>query len=188
MGKYFNEFIEKLQLMIKKVAHVTDKVASASVELSATAEEISKGTDTLTSRASQTAAAVEEMNATVGQVAQNSGKAASLAQDTVKTAQEGGSVVSSTISGMQQLSDAVSNSATIISDLGKSSDQIGEFFTSDQTDDELQQIVIGFLIQAVRRRICGRLVLERSLLVGSIHAGLLSWFGLLDLESTHDSL
>lgn len=42
MGKYFNEFIEKLQQMIKKVAHVTDKVASASVELSATAEEISR--------------------------------------------------------------------------------------------------------------------------------------------------
>ena len=57
LGKYFNEFIAKLQGMIKKVAHVTDKVASASVELSATAEEISKGTDTLTSRASQTAAA-----------------------------------------------------------------------------------------------------------------------------------
>ena len=29
MGQYFNEFIEKLQHMIKKVAHVTDKVASA---------------------------------------------------------------------------------------------------------------------------------------------------------------
>lgn len=36
-------------------------------------------------------------------------------------------MVSSTISGMQQLSEAVSNSATIISDLGKSSvRQIGE--------------------------------------------------------------
>ncbi len=29
LGKYFNEFIEKLQNMIKKVAHVKDKVASA---------------------------------------------------------------------------------------------------------------------------------------------------------------
>ena len=103
MGGYFNEFIEKLQQMIKKVAHVTDKVASASVELSATAEEISKGTDTLTSRASQTAAAVEEMNATVGQVAQNSGKAASLAQDTVKTAQDGGTVVSSALVLMRDI-------------------------------------------------------------------------------------
>jgi methyl-accepting chemotaxis protein len=157
MGGYFNEFIEKLQQMIKKVAHVTDKVASASVELSATAEEISKGTDTLTSRASQTAAAVEEMNATVGQVAQNSGKAASLAQDTVKTAQEGGSVVSSTISGMQQLSDAVSNSATIISDLGKSSDQIGEIVrTIEDIADQTNLLALNAAIEAARAGEQGR--------------------------------
>ena len=42
-GGWFNVFIEKLQRMIRKVAHVTDKVASASVELSATAEEMSQG-------------------------------------------------------------------------------------------------------------------------------------------------
>ena len=157
MGSYFNEFIEKLQHMIKKVAHVTDKVASASVELSATAEEISKGTDTLTSRASQTAAAVEEMNATVGQVAQNSGKAASLAQDTVKTAQEGGTVVSSTISGMQQLSEAVSNSATIISDLGKSSDQIGEIVrTIEDIADQTNLLALNAAIEAARAGEQGR--------------------------------
>ncbi|MCC2643184.1 MAG: putative Methyl-accepting chemotaxis protein [Nitrospira sp.] len=157
MGGYFNEFIEKLQHMIKKVAHVTDKVASASVELSATAEEISKGTETLTSRASQTAAAVEEMNATVGQVAQNSGKAASLAQDTVKTAQEGGTVVSSTISGMQQLSDAVSNSATIISDLGKSSDQIGEIVrTIEDIADQTNLLALNAAIEAARAGEQGR--------------------------------
>ncbi|HET9961022.1 MAG TPA: methyl-accepting chemotaxis protein [Nitrospiraceae bacterium] len=157
MGAYFNEFIEKLQKMIKKVAHVTDKVASASVELSATAEEISKGTDTLTSRASQTAAAVEEMNATVGQVAQNSGKAASLAQDTVKTAQEGGAVVSSTISGMQQLSEAVSNSATIISELGKSSDQIGEIVrTIEDIADQTNLLALNAAIEAARAGEQGR--------------------------------
>lgn len=157
MGGYFNEFIEKLQQMIKKVAHVTDKVASASVELSATAEEISKGTDTLTSRASQTAAAVEEMNATVGQVAQNSGKAASLAQDTVKTAQDGGTVVSSTISGMQQLSDAVTNSATIISELGKSSDQIGEIVrTIEDIADQTNLLALNAAIEAARAGEQGR--------------------------------
>ncbi|MBV6470467.1 MAG: hypothetical protein NBKEAIPA_02382 [Nitrospirae bacterium] len=157
MGGYFNEFIEKLQHMIKKVAHVTDKVASASVELSATAEEISKGTDTLTSRASQTAAAVEEMNATVGQVAQNSGKAASLAQDTVKTAQDGGTVVSSTIAGMQQLSEAVSHSATIIAELGKSSDQIGEIVrTIEDIADQTNLLALNAAIEAARAGEQGR--------------------------------
>ncbi|MGH7258276.1 MAG: methyl-accepting chemotaxis protein [Nitrospiraceae bacterium] len=157
LGGYFNEFIEKLQKMIKKVAHVTDKVASASVELSATAEEISKGTETLTSRASQTAAAVEEMNATVGQVAQNSGKAASLAQDTVKTAKDGGAVVSNTISGMQHLSEAVSNSATIIAELGKSSDQIGEIVrTIEDIADQTNLLALNAAIEAARAGEQGR--------------------------------
>jgi len=156
-GGYFNLFIEKLQKMIGKVAHVTDKVASASVELSATAEEISKGTDTLTSRASQTAAAVEEMNATVSQVAQNSGKAASLAQETVKTAKDGGSVVSDTISGMQHLSDAVSNSATIIAELGKSSDQIGEIVrVIEDIADQTNLLALNAAIEAARAGEQGR--------------------------------
>ena len=157
LGGYFNMFIEKLQKMIGKVAHVTDKVASASVELSATAEEISKGTDTLTSRASQTAAAVEEMNATVSQVAQNSGKAATLAQETVKTAKDGGSVVSDTISGMQQLSDAVSSSATIIAELGKSSDQIGEIVrVIEDIADQTNLLALNAAIEAARAGEQGR--------------------------------
>jgi len=157
LGGYFNQFIEKLQAMIGKVAHVTDKVASASVELSATAEEISKGTDTLTSRASQTAAAVEEMNATVSQVAQNSGKAATLALETVKTAKDGGSVVSDTISGMQQLSDAVSSSATIIAELGKSSDQIGEIVrVIEDIADQTNLLALNAAIEAARAGEQGR--------------------------------
>ena len=157
LGGFFNMFIEKLQKMIGKVAHVTDKVASASVELSATAEEISKGTDTLTSRASQTAAAVEEMNATVSQVAQNSGKAATLAQETVKTAKDGGSVVSDTISGMQQLSDAVSSSATIIAELGKSSDQIGEIVrVIEDIADQTNLLALNAAIEAARAGEQGR--------------------------------
>ena len=154
---YFNQFIDKLQKMVGKVAHVTDKVASAAVELSATAEEISRGTDTLTSRASQTAAAVEEMNATVSQVAQNSSKAATLAQETVQTAKDGGSVVSDTISGMQQLSEAVSNSATIIAELGKSSDQIGEIVrVIEDIADQTNLLALNAAIEAARAGEQGR--------------------------------
>lgn len=156
-GGYFNLFIDKLQKMIGKVAHVTDKVASASVELSATAEEISRGTDTLTSRAAQTAAAVEEMNATVSQVAQNSGKAATLAQETVQTAKNGGSVVADTISGMQHLSEAVSNSATIIAELGKSSDQIGEIVrVIEDIADQTNLLALNAAIEAARAGEQGR--------------------------------
>ncbi len=157
LGGYFNSFIDKLQKMIAKIAHVTDKVASASAELSATAEEIAKGAETLSSRAAQTATAVEEMNATVAEVAQNSGKAADIAQETVKTAKEGRVIVGETISGMKQLSDAVANSATIISALGRSSDQIGQIVrVIEDIADQTNLLALNAAIEAARAGEQGR--------------------------------
>ncbi len=121
-----NVFIEKLQGMIGRVAHVTDRVATASVQLSSTAEQMAKRSNGLTARTTQTATSVEEMNATVAEVAKNSGRAAAIAQDAVLTAKGGRKVVEETIAGMRHISDAVTQSATIIAALGKSSDEIGE--------------------------------------------------------------
>jgi len=157
LGGCFNGFVEELQGMIGKVAHVTDKVASASVQLSATAEEMAKGADGLTTRTVQTATAVEEMNATVGEVAQNSGKAAVLAQETVETAKGGRAVVTETIAGMERLSEAVTQSAAIIAALGKSSDQIGEIVrVIEDIADQTNLLALNAAIEAARAGEQGR--------------------------------
>ena len=66
-------------------------------------------------------------------------------------------MVSSTISGMQQLSEAVSNSATIISDLGKSSDQIGEIVrTIEDIADQTNLLALNAAIEAARAGEQGR--------------------------------
>ena len=157
LAQRFDEVVPKLRDMIRRVAHVTDKVASASAELSATADEMSKGAQTLTSRTAQTAAAVEEMNATVAEVAGNSGKAAQMAQDTVGTANNGRNVVSETITGMEKISDAVTHSASIISALGKSSDQIGEIVrVIEDIADQTNLLALNAAIEAARAGEQGR--------------------------------
>ncbi|ULA68380.1 MAG: hypothetical protein LZF62_340130 [Nitrospira sp.] len=157
LSRATNALLDNLEGMIGRVAMVTEQLASAAVQLSATAVEISGGTARLTSRATHTAAAVEEMNATVGQVAQNSGKAACLARETVETAKDGGAVVSNTIEGMELLSDAVSSSSTIITELGKSSDQIGVIVgTIEDIADQTNLLALNAAIEAARAGEQGR--------------------------------
>ena len=83
-----------------------------------------------------------------------------MKKETVKTAQEGGTVVSSTISGMQQLFEAVSNSATIISDLGKSS----AGWSSDLAAEEFRSLVPNTaLLEEIARKTGGEVVAAADL-------------------------
>ncbi|HEY0613149.1 MAG TPA: methyl-accepting chemotaxis protein, partial [Candidatus Elarobacter sp.] len=73
------------------------------------------------------------------------------------TAKNGGSVVSDTISGMRHLSEAVSNSATIIAELGKSSDQIGEIVrVIEDIADQTNLLALNAAIEAARAGEQGR--------------------------------
>jgi len=157
LAQNFNLFIEKLQRLIARVGEVTDRVASASAQLSATADEMAKGADTQTQRMAQSASAVEEMTMTASEVARNSLEAADIANETNQTAQSGYAVVNETVAGMRQLSDAVGQSATIITALGKSSDQIGEIVrVIEDIADQTNLLALNAAIEAARAGEQGR--------------------------------
>ncbi len=157
LGKNFNLFIERLQQSIHRVGQLTDQVASASAELSATANEIARGSETQTLRVTQSASAVEEMTMTASEVAKNSLEAANIANETANTASTGHQVVGETVAGMHQLSEAVGQSAEIISQLGKSSDQIGEIVrVIEDIADQTNLLALNAAIEAARAGEQGR--------------------------------
>ncbi len=153
--------LDKMRLnlsnFLRSVNTSSSKLASASEELSATAEQMSKGMQMQTSQTSQIASAMEEMSATVLEVAKNSQVVASSAKEATITADQGGEVVAKTVEGMERIAATVQESARTIGELGKSSDQIGEIVAViDDIADQTNLLALNAAIEAARAGEQGR--------------------------------
>ena len=76
MGRWFNVFMDKLQGVIKDVAHNTGTLNEASSNLSEIATQLSDSAESMSGRSSGVAAAAEEMSANMNSVAAASEQAA----------------------------------------------------------------------------------------------------------------
>ena len=95
MARWFNVFMEKLQLILKEITGNSNTLETASSSLTAIAEELAKGADNMSLRSNGVAAATEEMSANMNNVATASEQAstnvnmvASAAEEMTATVQE----------------------------------------------------------------------------------------------------
>lgn len=147
----FNKFVDKLTSVLMKVVELTQKVGFSAMQLSATAEQISKGSHNQNMQVTQVASAIEEMSATVVEVAKNASQAAEFSQKASEMAVNGGSIVSKTVGGMKNIAKSVEESAVTIEELGKSSDQIGEIITViNDIADQTNLLALNAAIEAAR--------------------------------------
>ena len=125
IAKSFNDMSSSFHNLVAQVSSSTRQVASAAEELSAITAETDKGIRRQQHETDQVATAINEMTATVQEVA---GSAASASEATRSAANEAGNgqkVVANTVERINRLAEEVGNASDTIRSLEKNSDKIG---------------------------------------------------------------
>ena len=125
MGLHFNNMLGSFQAIIDNVNSSTLQVASASEELSMVTQANNEGIQNQSMETEQVATAMNEMTATVQEVAKNATQAATAASDANEGSQAGQQVVSSTIGLIHKLAGEIENAAQVIQKLEDDSLKIG---------------------------------------------------------------
>jgi methyl-accepting chemotaxis protein len=153
----FNQFVEKLQGIIRQVASGTQQVASASTQLMANAEQIATGAEEVAAQAVTVATAGEEMSATSSDIAMNCQRAAEASNLASTTAKSGAEVVEKSVQAMGQIANRVQDAAKTVESLGSRSDQIGAIVsTIEDIADQTNLLALNAAIEAARAGEQGR--------------------------------
>ena len=157
IARWLNTFLDKLQQIMLQISAYTNRLASASEQLSAATTEQSRNAEAQSAQAQQVAAAMQEITTTITEVSNNSNDAEESSGQAAQTARNGGSVVEEALSRMQSIAEAVDQSATRVRALGKSSDRIGEIVqVIDEIADQTNLLALNAAIEAARAGEQGR--------------------------------
>jgi methyl-accepting chemotaxis protein len=121
----FNHMIEKFEALVQQISSATGQLAAAAEEMSTVARSADHNINRQTLETEQVATAMNEMSATVREVAQNAASAASAANNADNEAKGGKGIVTQTAKAIQQLADSVEQTAQVVHQLEADSETIG---------------------------------------------------------------
>ena len=136
---------------------IADRLSTATEELSAQVEQASRGADLQTQRVSETATAMEQMNASVLEVARNAGGASDTTTNAKGKAEHGADVVNKVVQGINQLHALAMNLKTGMASLGDQAQSIGQIMTViSDIADQTNLLALNAAIEAARAGEAGR--------------------------------
>ncbi|WP_029896049.1 methyl-accepting chemotaxis protein [Desulfohalovibrio reitneri] len=139
---------------LESVVHI---VGSASEELAAQIEQSSRGAESQAQRVTETATAMEEMNASVLEVAQNASKAAESADNARQKAQEGERIVERVIESIGQINHQAQGMKDSLGELGGQAQGIGQIMeVITDIADQTNLLALNAAIEAARAGEAGR--------------------------------
>ncbi len=120
----FNIFVAKLDDIMGQVGASTDELATASEELSMITRDTRQGVEQQQNEIQLVATAIEEMTATVKEVAQNTNATAEASQSAGAQVDAGKQVLQSSLAAVQQLSQRMHESQEVVNALQQDSAKV----------------------------------------------------------------
>lgn len=157
LGKAFNRFVDKIQKLVQQVVGSTTQLASATEQMSLVVSQSEDGIRTQQRETDMVASAVNEMSATVQEVARNTSDAAQVAQSADQEAKEGKAAVAQAVNSIEALAQEIGTAAKVIGELEHESVQIGSVL--DVIRDVAEQtnlLALNAAIEAARAGDHGR--------------------------------
>lgn len=121
----FNSFVEKIHRLVSDVARTGGELRSAAEQVSSQASATQSQSEYQRDRTVQVVTAINEMGATVNEIAGNAASAASAANQASDDAASGQGVVTQARDTIARLADDMENMSKVISALAENTDSIG---------------------------------------------------------------
>ena len=103
----FNQFIESLSRMMSKLADGSVKLASASAQIKASGQEMTRGAENQLSQVLKTSSAMEEMSSSIQEVSKNARVTADSAVAASNLAREGSEKLRTTLVGIEAVDESI---------------------------------------------------------------------------------
>jgi len=148
---------ENLLQVATEVTGVANSLHEAAGELSRQMDEVTNGMSETAGQTSQVATAMEEMNATVLEVAQNAGKASDASDQASRVAKDGGSEVERTVDETRAMARTTEALAETLNDLSTKAENIGAVMAViNDIADQTNLLALNAAIEAARAGEAGR--------------------------------
>ena len=125
LAHWFNQFVEKLQTVVRDIGNSSKPLAALADNLNQVSNNARETISAQQMSAYDAKAAVDNMTNSVNAVAQSASEAASAAAEASSAADDGQSVVNQTVSSIQNLASRVDETAVVIKKLEEDSNQVG---------------------------------------------------------------